>query len=69
MSVMRDFEKEQADLKSRLFSTNLIIEAFELTLDRLRAEREQLEQRLAVLPMEVETRYWTRFFRYLRTGL
>jgi cell division protein FtsB len=68
VSTFRDFEREQADLRSRLFSTLFIISALENQLAKLKAEREQLEQRLADLPMEADTRYWTRFFRFLRTG-
>ncbi|MCK9504668.1 MAG: hypothetical protein M0Q95_10865 [Porticoccaceae bacterium] len=65
---MRDFEKEHADLRSRLFSTLITIAVLENHFVRLKKEREQMERRLDVLPMEAETRYWTRFFRFLRTG-
>lgn len=68
MSTLRDFEKEEADLKARLFSMNFTIDALERQLVVLKADREQLEQRLDTFPMEAETRYWTRFFRFLRTG-
>jgi hypothetical protein len=68
VNTLRDFELERDDLRSRLFSTLFIISALENQLARLKAERDQLEQRLAVLPLEAETRYWTRFFRFLRTG-
>jgi cell division protein FtsB len=45
-----------------------IISTLEDQLARLKAEREQLEQRLADLPMEADTRYWTRLMRLLRAG-
>jgi predicted nuclease with TOPRIM domain len=68
VKTLREFEKEQEELRSRLFSMLFIISAFEDQLARLRAEREQLERRLADLPMEAEVSYWTRLMRLLRTG-